>query len=70
MGVPKRQMFKLDPFPLEKSLRIGIVKYQLHRLSREELEDFLMESLSLTTKLAHQVAQLKEYVQGLEDTGG
>jgi hypothetical protein len=38
----------------------------LHELSREELEEFLTESLSILTKLAHQVLQLKEYVEELE----
>ena len=70
MATPTTLMFELDPFPLEKSLRLGIVKYQLHRLSRDELEDFLMESLSLTSKLAHQLIQLKEYIQKTEGPRG
>jgi hypothetical protein len=38
----------------------------LHELSREELEEFLTEALAIMTKLAHQVTQLKEYVDRLE----
>jgi hypothetical protein len=35
-------------------------------LSREELEEFLTEALSIMTKLAHQVTELKEYVDRVE----
>jgi hypothetical protein len=35
-------------------------------LSREELEEFLVESLSTMTKLAHQVTELREYIECLE----
>jgi hypothetical protein len=38
----------------------------LHELSREELEEFLTESLSIMTKLAHQVTELRDHVQKLE----
>jgi hypothetical protein len=35
-------------------------------LSREELEEFLVEALSTMTKLAHQVTELREYIEYLE----
>jgi hypothetical protein len=38
----------------------------LHELSREELEEFLTESLSVMAKLAHQLTQLRDYVEVLE----
>jgi hypothetical protein len=35
-------------------------------LSREELEQFLVEALSTMTQLAHQVSQLRDYVEKIE----
>jgi len=42
------------------------IKRRLHELSREELEEFLTEALAIMTKLAHQVTELRDYVQTLE----
>ena len=58
--------FRLDPFPIEKEFRILSVQQRIHELSREDLEVFLVEALSTMTKLAHQVTQLRDYVQYLE----
>ena len=58
--------FRLTPLPIEKEFRVLSIRRRLHELSREELEEFLTESLSILTKLAHQVLQLKEYVEELE----
>ena len=58
--------FHLIPLPMEKEFRVLSVRRRLHELSREELEDFLTESLSIMTKLAHQVTQLRDYVEVLE----
>jgi len=58
--------FHLTPLPIEKEFRVLSIRRRLHELSREELEEFLTESLSILTKLAHQVLQLKEYVEELE----
>jgi hypothetical protein len=51
---------------MEKEFRVLSVRRRLHELSRDELEDFLTESLSIMTKLAHQVTQLRDYVEVLE----
>lgn len=59
--------FKLDPLPLEKEFRALSIKRRLSELSREELENFLSESLALLTKLTHQVTQLRDYIQELEE---
>jgi hypothetical protein len=56
----------MDPFPVEKEFRVLSIRRRLHELSREELEEFLTEALAIMTKLAHQVTQLKEYVDRLE----
>jgi hypothetical protein len=42
----------------------------LHELSREELEEFLTEALAIMTKLAHQVTELKDYVEKIEGKTG
>jgi hypothetical protein len=56
----------MKPLPIEKEFRVLTVKQRLHELSREELEEFLLESLSIMTTLAHQVTELKEYVDRVE----
>ena len=65
MDSPKK--FELDPLPLEKEFRTLSIKRRLSDLSREELEDFLSESLALLTKLTHQVTQLRDYIQEMEE---
>lgn len=58
--------FRLTPLPMEKEFRVLSIRRRLHELSREELEEFLTEALATMTKLAHQVTQLRDYVQDLE----
>ena len=65
MDSPKK--FELDPLPLEKEFRALSIKRRLRDLSREELEDFLSESLALLTKLTHQMTQLRDYIQEMEE---
>jgi hypothetical protein len=60
------EKFNLEPFPVEKEFRILSVKQRLHELSREDLEEFLAEALSTMTQLAHQVSQLRDYVEQIE----
>jgi hypothetical protein len=64
MDSPKK--FELDPLPLEKEFRTLSIKRRLSELSREELEEFLSESLALLTKLTHQMSQLRDYIMELE----
>jgi len=61
-----QKKFELTPFPLESEFRVLSIKRRLHELSREELEEFLTEALSIMTKLAHQVTQLRDHVEELE----
>jgi hypothetical protein len=56
----------MNPFPIEKEFRVLSVRERLHELTREELEEFLTEALSTMTKLAHQVTELRDYVNKLE----
>jgi hypothetical protein len=64
MDSPKK--FELSPFPLESEFRVLSVRRRLHELSRDELEEFLTEALTIMTKLAHQVTELRDYVEELE----
>ena len=57
---------KITPLPIEKEFRVLAIRHRLHELSREELEEFLIESLSITDRLAHQVTQFREYIDKLE----
>ena len=59
--------FKVGPLPIEKEFQIQSVKHRIHELSREELETFLIEALSTMTKLAHQVTEMRNF---LEYVGG
>jgi hypothetical protein len=58
--------FRLEPLSLEKEFLVLSTRDRLHELSREELEKFLIESLTLMVKLANQLNQLKDYVFDLE----
>ena len=58
--------FQMNPFPIEKEFRVLAVRERLHELTREDLEEFLTEALSTMTKLAHQVTELKNYVDRIE----
>jgi hypothetical protein len=61
---PKK--FKLIPLPIESEFRILSIRQRLNEMNREELEDFLTESLRIMTTLAHQVTQLRAYVDEVE----
>ena len=51
---------------MEKEFRVLSVRQKLHELTREELEDFLVEALETMMKLAHQVEQMHNYINSLE----
>lgn len=58
--------FRMTPLPIEKEFRVLSIRRRLSELTREELEEFLTDSLSLLAKLTHQVSQLRDYVEDLE----
>jgi hypothetical protein len=58
--------FQMTPFPIEKEFQVLSIRRKLKDLSREELEEFLSDSLVLLTKLTHQVSELRDYVLELE----
>ena len=51
---------------MEKEFRIIKVKQKLKELTKEELEEFLAEALDTMSRLAHQVTQLRDYIEELE----
>jgi hypothetical protein len=61
-----KKNFEVKPFPLESEFRVLSVRRRLHELSREEVEEFLTEALTIMAKLAHQVTQLRDYVKEIE----
>ena len=64
MDLPEK--FHLTPLPIETEFRVLSIRRRLHELSRDELEEFLTEALSIMSKLAHQVTQLRDYVDKIE----
>ena len=58
--------FQISPFPIEKEFRVLAVRERLHELTRKDLEEFLTEALSTMTKLAHQVTELRDYVNKIK----
>ena len=65
MDKPKKKL-EVSPFPMEKEFRIIRVKQKFNELTREELEEFLAEALDTMSRLAHQVTQLRDYIEELE----
>ena len=59
---PKKRI-KVEPLPIEKEFKVLSIKQRLSQLSREELEDFLTESLRLITVMAHQLEQIRGHVE-------
>jgi uncharacterized coiled-coil protein SlyX len=54
--------FRATPLPVEKEFSLLSIKSRLQELSRKELEEFLVESLTIMTKLAHQVSEMVDYI--------
>jgi hypothetical protein len=66
MGLPKKNKFELKPLPIESEFRLLSIKQRIADLTREDMEEFLIESLTLTMKLADQVRQFHAYVDRVE----
>jgi len=56
----------MDPLPIEKEFKVLSIRRRLHELSREELEEFLTESLRLLTVMSHQMSQMRDYIYEIE----
>jgi len=61
-----QKRFEMKPFPLESEFRVLSIKRRISELSREDLEEFLIESLSITMKLADQVKQFQAHIIEIE----
>jgi hypothetical protein len=61
-----REKFELKPLPIESEFRLLSIKQRIADLTRKDLEEFLVESLTLTMRLADQVKQLHAYVEKVE----
>jgi hypothetical protein len=64
MDLPKK--FELKPLPIESEFRLLSIKQRIADLTREDMEEFLMESLTITMRLADQVRQFHAYVECVE----
>ena len=61
-----KKKFELKPLPIESEFRLLSIKQRIADLTREDMEEFLIESLTLTMKLADQVRQFHTYVERME----
>jgi hypothetical protein len=61
--------FHIEPLPLETELRVISIQSRLKELSRQELEDYLVECLRLLTALTHQTSQMKNFLERLTVEG-
>ena len=64
MGPQKK--FELKPLPIESEFRLLSIKQRIADLTRKDLEEFLVESLAITMRLADQVRQFHAYVERIE----
>jgi len=56
----------IDPVPLEKLLRAETISRSLHSLSREELEYYTSQLLTVTVKLTHQSKAMMQIIHEME----
>ena len=61
-----QKKFELKPLPIESEFRLLSIKQRIADLTREDMEEFLIESLTLTMKLADQVRQFHAYIECIE----
>ena len=62
----QQKKFELKPLPIESEFRLLSIKKRIADLTREDMEEFLIESLTLTMKLADQVRQFHAYIERIE----
>ena len=61
-----QKKFELKPLSIESEFRLLSIKKRIADLTREDMEEFLIESLTLTMKLADQVRQFHAYIERIE----
>ena len=61
-----QKKFELKPLPIESEFRLLSIKQRIADLTRADLEEFLVESLTLTMRLADQVKQFHAHIEKIE----
>ena len=61
-----QKKFELKPLPIESEFRLLSIKQRIADLTRADLEEFLVESLAITMRLADQVRQFHAYFEKIE----
>lgn len=57
----------IEPFPLEKELRIEAIKRHLTEMPREELVANLAQAIDVLTRMTDQTKQLVAYIEIMEE---
>ena len=57
----------IEPFPLEKELRIEAIKRHLTEMPREELVANLAQAIDVLTRMTDQTKQLVSYIEIMEE---
>ena len=60
----------IEPFPLEKELRIEAIKRHLTEMPREELVANLAQAIDVLTRMTDQTKQLVSYIEIMEEKLG
>ena len=60
----------IEPFPLEKELRVEAIKRHLTELPREELVASLAQAIDVLTRMTDQTKQLVSYIEIMEEKLG
>lgn len=60
----------IEPFPLEKELRVEAIKRHLTELPREELVASLAQAIDVLTRMTDQTKQLVAYIEIMEEKLG
>ena len=60
----------IEPFPLEKELRVEAIKRHLTEMPREELVASLAQAIDVLTRMTDQTKQLVSYIEIMEEKLG
>jgi hypothetical protein len=60
----------IEPFPLEKELRVEAIKRHLTELPRDELIEGLATAIDTLTRMTDQTKQLVAYIEIMEEKLG
>ena len=60
----------IEPFPLEKELRVEAIKRHLTEMPREELVANLAQAIDVLTRMTDQTKQLVAYIEIMEEKLG